>query len=165
MASRARWLEVTTVMLLSSCTAETPTPSTQVEVRPVIGAELLEAQSQTRARAKSLGLADADSAAFDDVVNFVCTRLLAAPEAKVGAPGRAEFAVELGTHGCRDHSAWLTSLRATAAEQGLADADDATLGEARSFVCRRIKESVAAAGDDAAKAVLETEATVYDCQP
>lgn len=153
------------VMLLSSCTAETPAPSPQVEVRPVIGTELLEVQAKTRSRAKSLGLSDAEGAAFDDVVDFVCTRLLAGPEAKVGAQGRAEFAVELGTHGCRDHPAWLTSLRATAAEQGLVDADVATLGEARSFVCRRIKDSLAAASDDDAKAVLEHESRVYDCLP
>jgi hypothetical protein len=108
-------------------------------------------------------LSDADSAAYDSVVDFVCTRLMAGPEARVGAPGRAEFALELGTHGCRDHPAWLTSLRATAAEQGLADADEATLGEARGFVCRRIKESIAAAIDDQTKAVLATESRVYDC--
>lgn len=165
MTDRAQWRGIATVMLLSSCTAEAPSPPSQVEVRPVIGAELLEAQSQTRTRAKTLGLPDAESAAYDDVVNFVCNRLLDGPEAKVGAPGRAAFAVELGTHGCRDRPVWLTSLRATAAEQGLVDADEATLGEARSFVCRRIKESLAAVSDDDARAVLETESRVYDCLP
>lgn len=153
-----------TSLLALACSDEpSPEEVKNLQIRQEIESTISELESKTRTKARGLGMKNSETAPIDDVRAHVCGGLLEELKSERSRDGREALAGDLTTYACRERAEWLEVLRATAADQGLERAKDATLDEARDHVCNRIKESLRAVKKARDKQVLETEGRVYDC--
>ena len=157
------------LVLLASLTAlacsdeQSPEAVKNLQIRQQIETTINEIEAKTRTKARGLGMTNAETASIEDVRAYVCTGLVDELKDEKAREGREALASDLTTYACRERPEWLTVLRATAKDQGLERHADATLDEARDFICRRIKESLRAVKKARDKETLETEGRVYDC--
>jgi hypothetical protein len=139
-----------------------PEQKANAAIREKIQQTISELEAKSRTKAASLGMATAQTADITEVKSFVCSALVKNLKGMTDSAGRSAVSDDLTEYDCRNHADWLDVLRATAKRQGMAKAGEATVDDARSFVCRRIRESLDAVKGEA-KESLKLEAKLYDC--
>lgn len=158
------WLPAALFAVSTLACEQTPSPEEKQAstVREEIEATISEIEAKTRTKARAMGMKEADSGDIELVRGFVCKGLVGELRGKKGSKARDDVASDLGAYACRERPEWLEVLQATARDQGMRGADDASLNEARDFVCDRIKESLRAVSPKN-RPSLQIEGRVYDC--
>lgn len=142
---------------------KSPEELKNLQIRQQIETTINEIEAKARSKARGLGMKNAETASIDDVRGYVCSGLIDQLKDEKALDGREAVASELTTYACRERGEWLEVLRGIAKGQGLERSADATLEEARDFICERIKQSLRAVKKERDKSTLETEGRVYDC--
>lgn len=154
---------VVTLVVAAGCDdGPSPEQKRNAAIREQIQQTISQIEAKSRTKAQSLGMATAQTAPFEDVKAFVCEQVIESLKGNKAKDDRAAVADDLAEYDCRGTESWLQVLQTTAKRQGLDNAGAADLSEARSFVCRRIKESLRAVRERD-KDSLIIEAKVYDC--
>lgn len=131
-------------------------------IREQIQQTISQIEAKSRTKAQQLGMATAQTAQIEEIKKFVCTAVIKSLRGKKTMDDRSAHADDLTEYDCRRTEPWLAVLRATAKRQGMENSGAADLSDARTFVCRRIKESLDVVADKNKDALI-IEAKLYDC--